>query len=99
MKLNFNEEMKASTINSHGKLEPDVPLPDYIKVTHAAKILQLPPEVIRKYCHEGILEAKRNNPGSGMWRIKTKQPTILNGESWGEFVDYCRREQEKFRGE
>jgi len=92
---NPNEEIKAKTTNPRKNSEIDIPLPEFIKVTHAAKILELSPETIRKYCYEGKLEAIRNYPDSGMWRIKTNQPIILNGVRWDEFVNYCRREQQK----
>ncbi|WP_144462987.1 helix-turn-helix domain-containing protein [Siminovitchia fortis] len=48
-------------------------LPEYLPVTEVAQILNVTPQMVRRYCAEGKIQAKQRSENSGKWLIPTEQ--------------------------
>lgn len=63
-------------------------IPKYLPVSEVAKILKVTPQMVRRYCVEGKIEAKQRLEGSGKWQIPTEQ--FL---SKPEFIEYIKQKE------
>ncbi|RWR13582.1 helix-turn-helix domain-containing protein [Siminovitchia fortis] len=48
-------------------------LPEYMPVTEVAQMLNVTPQMVRRYCAEGKIKAKQRMENSGKWLIPTEQ--------------------------
>lgn len=70
-----------------------VKVPEYIKVADAARIIGVSPQMIRKYCSEGKLNAQQSMPGSGRWKIKASE--LMHYPGWNDFIERKKSTREK----
>lgn len=58
--------------------------PESITVRDVSKILEVSPQMVRRYCSEGKIEARQRIEGSGTWIIPSSQ--FVNHPNWTKFV-------------
>ncbi|MGM8215913.1 hypothetical protein ACLIA0_10115 [Bacillaceae bacterium W0354] len=68
-------------------------VPSYVTVKDAASIIDVTPQMIRKYCMNNKLKGEQTMPGSGKWRIETKQ--LMNYPGWNKFLRNWLKQQQQ----
>ncbi|MBP3040272.1 helix-turn-helix domain-containing protein [Bacillaceae bacterium Marseille-Q3522] len=63
-------------------------LPEYLSVSEVSQILNVSPQMVRRYCAEGKIIGKQRLEGSGKWLIPTEQ--FL---SKPEFAKYIKQKE------
>ena len=79
LELNENEKQEASDL-----LRKTVEFPQYIPVREVAEILEVTPQMVRRYCTEGKIDAKQRMEGSGKWLIPTNQ--FIAHHNWNKYI-------------
>ncbi|WP_430510876.1 helix-turn-helix domain-containing protein [Gottfriedia solisilvae] len=64
-------------------------IPEYLPVSDVAEILGISPQLVRRYCSEGKLEAIQTLEGSGKWRIEPFQ--FVDHANWSKYVEKRER--------
>jgi S-adenosylmethionine:tRNA-ribosyltransferase-isomerase (queuine synthetase) len=83
MYLALNEQEKEEVQNVLSQItEPTIP--EYLTVRDVALLLDVTPQMVRRYCAEGKIDAYQRLEGSGKWTIPTAQ--FLHHPSWPAFL-------------
>ncbi|PLR79570.1 DNA-binding protein [Bacillus canaveralius] len=85
LELNENEKEEAQSILKE-ILAPE--LPKYLPVSEVSMMLNVSPQMVRRYCAEGKILGKRRHQDSGKWLIPTEQ--FLTKP---EFVEYIQKKE------
>lgn len=56
-----------------GSQDGDVPIPEYLSTKAVSEILDISPQMVRRYCQDRQLKATRTMGLAGDWRIDTKE--------------------------
>ncbi|KYD32968.1 helix-turn-helix domain-containing protein [Parageobacillus toebii] len=83
MYLALNEQEKEEVQNVLSQItEPTIP--EYLTVRDVALLLDVTPQMVRRYCAEGKIDAYQRLEGSGKWIIPTAQ--FLHHPNWSAFL-------------
>ncbi|QSB49351.1 helix-turn-helix domain-containing protein [Parageobacillus toebii] len=83
MYLALNEQEKEEVQNVLSQItEPTIP--EYLTVRDVALLLDVTPQMVRRYCAEGKIDAYQRLEGSGKWTIPTAQ--FLHHPNWPAFL-------------
>lgn len=77
--LNDKERQEAFSV-----IKKQYSIPDYLTVREVADLLEVTPQMVRRYCSEGKLKGHQRLAGSGKWRIDTEQ--FINHRNWDKFL-------------
>lgn len=59
-------------------------IPENLSVNDVSELLNVSPQMVRRYCTEGKIEAHQTLEGSGKWKIPTVQ--FMNHPNWDNFI-------------
>lgn len=77
--LNESEKQEVSDL-----LRKTVEFPEHLSVRDVAEILKVTPQMVRRYCTEGKIDARQRIEGSGKWIIPTGQ--FITHPNWNKYV-------------
>ncbi len=78
----LNDEEKEEAINFFKKIHSSE-IPEYLSVREVAQLLEVTPQMVRRYCAEEKIKAFQRLEGSGSWLIESTQ--FLNHPGWPKF--------------
>jgi hypothetical protein len=81
LELNELEKQEASNILREAI---NVDFPEYLPVRDVAEILEVTPQMVRRYCADGRIDARQRIEGSGKWLIPTDQ--FITHPNWSKYV-------------
>lgn len=82
LELNEFEKQEASKIL---KEEINGEFPEYLPVRDVAEILEVTPQMVRRYCADGRVDARQRLEGSGKWLIPTDQ--FITHPNWKKYSE------------
>jgi hypothetical protein len=82
LELNELEKQEATNVLKDTTTED---LPEYLPVRDVAEILEVTPQMVRRYCIDGKIDARQRIEGSGKWLIPTKQ--FITHPNWNKYMD------------
>jgi predicted transcriptional regulator len=88
----LNEQEKEEVRNVLKQIMESV-IPEHLTVRDVALLLEVTPQMVRRYCAEGKIDAHQRLEGSGKWIIPTAQ--FLNHPNWAKFI----RKKEKVKNQ
>lgn len=59
--------------------------PEYLPVRDVAEILEVTPQMVRRYCADGKIIARQRLKGSGTWLIPSEQ--FITHPNWKKYVE------------
>ncbi|WP_317945360.1 helix-turn-helix domain-containing protein [Sporosarcina saromensis] len=78
----LSEQEKIEAFNV---LRTQFNIPDFITVRDASEILEITPQMVRRYCADGKLRGHQTLQGSGKWRLDTEQ--FIGKPNWDKFIE------------
>lgn len=90
MELEKQKEQIYLELNEHEKQEANdllrktAEFAEYLPVRDVAEILEVTPQMVRRYCAEGKIEARQRIEGSGKWLIPTEQ--FIAHPNWNKYI-------------
>ena len=81
LELNEFEKQEANNILKESVTED---FPEYLPVRDVAEILGVTPQMVRRYCADGRIDARQRIEGSGKWLIPTKQ--FVTHPNWNKYI-------------
>lgn len=97
--LDIEKEATYQSLNDAEKkeafhiLQSTYSLPEFLTVSEAAELLEVTPQMVRRYCSEGKVAAHQRFEGSGKWKVDTDQ--FIGHPSWDKFVQKRLRLKEQ----
>jgi len=61
-----------------------IEIPENLSVGDVSELLNVTPQMVRRYCSEGKIEAYQTLEGSGKWKIPIEQ--FKNHPNWNKFI-------------
>jgi predicted transcriptional regulator len=80
---NLNEQDKENVQKILNKIDDPV-IPQHLTVRDVALLLEVTPQMVRRYCTDGKIDARQRLEDSGKWIIPTSQ--FLNHPNFSKFV-------------
>lgn len=80
LELNDSEKKEADNY-----LNKKVQIPSYLSVRDVAQILEVTPQMVRRYCGNGKIAARQRMEGSGKWLIPADQ--FITHPNWNKFME------------
>lgn len=88
LELNEQEKQEANNI-----LRKSIDYPEYLSVRDVSDILEVTPQMVRRYCADGRIEARQRIEGSGKWLIPTDQ--FLTHPNWSNYIQNRNKHQKQ----
>ncbi|WP_052013253.1 helix-turn-helix domain-containing protein [Halalkalibacter akibai] len=93
MKTNMLEQMSDEQKRElFNVIQKEYNIPDYISVREASEILEVSPQMVRRYCANGKIEGKQRFENSGKWLIETVQ--FVGNKNWEKYIQKRARIKE-----
>jgi hypothetical protein len=85
------DDYEKEEANNVLKKETTLDIPEFLPVRDVAQILDVTPQMVRRYCANGQIDARQRMEGSGTWFIPTEQ--FINHPNWTKFIQKQERQK------